>query len=205
MPFMYRACSHSWALHNAIDRAQFDWAHGTASIYTCNERRELPSGIVVDSLYDYTSGLPFRLRFKCSDLEDAYNRTIETLVHRHGFQTASMKRFLLPDASLIEMLQSQQFSEIRELPYAVTPAIKLVRSGTNIAVDPGAASVTIQTRYSGLVGLPRGAKQIFAAQRPEFPHLVFIKANTDWLAVFHDDGHLLVIAVQNHPPVRPKP
>ena len=106
-----------------------------------------------------------------------------------------MKRHMIADDLLIDLLDSDNFREINGFPYEVNENIIVFRQG-NVArwgklVGNADDSLSIASKMRGHIDSGNVTERAFVGELPEHPGVFFIRCGTKWIWAFHESGALL--------------
>ena len=202
-PFMFRKAVLTHSHSNARQDADQAWSERRAEIYIRDlDEREI-DGVSVQSDYDRETGLRLHRSFHDFGYGEAYNNRVYELLAERGVPAWSMKAHLVRDEDLIRMLDSDQFTMIKDFPHELTDSIVLFKRGTVVRWGSTSTNsgdgVSIATP-SALLGLGSEAEPVFVGRHPKYPRAVFIRSRTSWVGAFHEDGRQLMQACRLQAP-----
>lgn len=169
-------------------QAERDWGASQALIYI--EDPAVANGVWHE--FDVATGLEYRLKWPASRFSRAYNERVGGLLQREGIPEWSIKRYLVPDETLVSLLDSEEFEEVKTFPYEVNDNIILFRRGT-ITRWGGSArndsdALAIVTKVGGVTGFGDKVEPAYVLRKPEYPSVIFVRSGTSSIGAYHESG-----------------
>jgi hypothetical protein len=190
-PVLFRQFVFWDAGNRGRTQAERDWDAGQAVIYT--EDPTEANGVWHE--FDVATGLEYRRHWPASSYSRAYDERVGELLRRDGTPEWSMKPYLVPDETLVSLLDSEEFEEVKSFPHEVNDSITLFRRGTITRWGESAGSnsdtLSITTKGGGVTGIGDKVEPAYILRKPEYPRVIFIRSGTSWIGAYHESGKRL--------------
>lgn len=122
---------------------------------------------------------------------DGYTARVRELLNEHGVPDWSREEHIVDGTTMVAMLNSDEMTEVDELPYEPSPRITLYRRGSSR--HGGSSTVetlSIDTPY-GFYGGGLENDPVYVGRSDKYRDIVFIRVADYMVFAFHKDGKMI--------------